>query len=872
MKISPAVAVLLLGGLARAQTPDAAVTGTASDSRGLVSSGAKEVTRDVSGVLRVELRETVSVTVAGTTAAFSVDPSVAEASTSGGRVVIAARSAGTTTISVVTPTSVETFQVLVAAPARGSLFQRAREGANRWTMWQGNYESSNGRLTNALEMVDGGDTQMLRGYAVTATLLEDHAGSRDPRTSLPALALEWRARRNELVLFDKTIEHSPLTLTGVTVRGLHVRYAGAELHAGITSPLLYQGFFFETQRAVVLGASYEIRSGQSSFTPSVYGYPTVSEGGGTEGAMGSMMYRYATPDDRFVLRGELGFGGEPGAALELGFRGDRQRAWLAARHQPEGFAGLTIARPSGSMINGLWSGEPDARLTLNVAGEAARYEVKDLRQDVATTTADARVALVPHLTASSGVSVGRFSGTGIAEPVTSITVPVGLHFDQPTYGASALYRYQANTARNDGGHGGRLSVRGHLGSLHGSAFADIQQDAATVELILNEEPALAQLLNELGLTVSSPEELARLLRENATLAQLGLIEGINLEFNPLRTQVNADLAWLSQDDTRQQLRLRFLFDRTQAVASKRDTTSLSLSFARRLSTAIDMTSALAWWSRDDQMTTSNTWSIAAGLRIRINDVPRLGSWRRRNIDGVVLNEARGGAPVPGVKVRLDGERTAVSDRNGRFVFDDVTGGDHRVEAEAPEGTYFTGPSRVSVAAGDSIRFGAIEAPARVTGVVVDDQAQGIAGVQVALVGPSETFTATTDSRGQFSFAVTGGDYQLETSRETIPPGYDASAAAAQPLHLDGGRPAHAEIVLPANRSIAGTIRVPLGAAASVRLVELDRAGTIDDSGRYVFRGLKPGRYTVEAVVAGQTVTRVVELPAGPAAVHDIDFP
>jgi hypothetical protein len=872
MKITPTVAVLLLGGLAQAQAPDVAVTKSASDSSSTDSIDAKEVSRDVSGTLRIELRDTLVVSVPGTTAAFSVDPSVAEVSTTGGRVTVAARSAGTTTISLVTQRSIETFLVIVAAPARRNAFALAHASSGSRTVWQGTYESGTDRLTNSLELVDDGDQRVLRAYAVTSTRLDNQASDGEPRTSLPALALEWRTRRNELVLFDKTVEHSPLTLNGVTVRGLHVRYAGAELHAGITSPLLYQGFLLETQRAPVLGASYEVRSGRSSFTPSVYGFPSAPEGRGTNGAMGSMMYRYATMDDRFALRGELGYGGVLGSALELSYRADQQIAWLSARHQPDGFAGLTIARPSGSMINGLWSAKPNDRLTVNVAGEAARYEVNDLRQDVATATTEARVNLVPHVAASAGVSAGRFAGTGIAEPVSSITVPVGLHYDQPTYGASAVYRYQRNTARNDGGHGGRLGMRAHRGSLHASAFADIQQDAATVELILREQPALAQLLNELGLTASSPEELARLLRENATLAQLGLVDGINLEFNPLRTQVNADVAWLSQDDTGQQLRLRFLLDRTQTVSSKRDTTSVMLSYARRLSSAIDVTGALSWWSRDDQMTTSDTWLIAAGLRVRINDVPRLGSWWRRKIDGVVVNQGRGGAPVPGVTLRLDGGRTAVSDRNGQFVFDDVRGGEHRVEAEAPVGTYFTGPSRVVVSAGGSVRFDAVEAPARLNGTVIDDLAQGIAGVQVVLLGHSGTFTATTDSRGHFSFAVVDGDYQLETSRETIPAGYDASAASAQSLHLDGSKPVHAEVILPANRSIAGTVHVPPGASASIKLVGLDRSGTIDDSGRYVFRGLKPGKYTVEAVVGGQTVTRLVELPAGPAAVHDIDFP
>lgn len=854
MKTIPVLAVLLAGGLAHAQAPTAKAPESAPET------------------MRIELRDSVAVSFPDATAAFSVDSTVAEASAAAGRITVVGRSVGATTISVVTPTSVKSFALIVTPPPHSYTGPILGVSASKWTVWQGNYESSSARLTNSLELVDRGDLRTLRGYAVNVTRLDTQASDVDSRTSLPALALEWRARRNELVLFDKTVDHSPLTLDNTTVRGVHVRVNGAELHAGITSPLLYQGFFLQTQRAVVLGASYELRTGRSTFTPNVYGYPSTPEGGGTEGAMGSVLYRYATRDDRLLLRGELGWGGALGAALELGYHADHQRGSLSARHQPRDFAGVTVGRPNGSTADALWTFEPNQRLIINAAGNAARYEIGDLRQDIAAATTDARVVLVPHLSASSGVSVGRFSGSVTPEPVKSIAVPVGLHVDVPGVGASAVYRYQANTARNDGGHGGRLSVRGHRGALHGSAFADMQQDAATLELILKEEPALAQLLNEMGLTASTPDELARLLRENATLAQLGLVEGANLELNPLRTQAGADLAWLAQDNTRQQLRLRLLFDRTETVSHERDTRSVSLAYSRRLGSALDMTSMLSWWSRGDGMAQSDAWSIAAGLRVRIDDVPRIPTWRRSDIDGVVVNEGRAGVPMPGVKVRLDGGRTAVSDANGRFVFPDVIDGEHRVEAELPPETYFTSPSRVAVSAGGSVRFGLAEAPARLSGSVVDDLGRGIGGMLLVLRGPTGTFTVTTDSAGRFGFAVADGDYDLELVRESIPAGYDTNAVTRQPFHLDGIEPTRAELVVPANRSIAGTIQLASGAGASVTLVELGRSGAIDDTGRYVFRGLKPGTYTVEATVGDKTFRRTVEVPAGPGAIRDIDFP
>ena len=860
---APFVAVLLAAGPTHAAPPAVAPPAP--------------MTMVATDAMQLELRDSVTVAAAGATAVFSVDSSIAEASVSGGRITIVARGVGATTISVVTATGVSSFQItVIAPPRRGDALAGAGSASRAWTQWQGNYESSSERLTNSLELVDGSDRRTLRGYVVNVTRLDARNDSdADARSSLPALALEWRARRDELVVFDKTIDHSQLTLEGVTVRGVHVRAGGLELHAGVTSPVLYQNVFLSTQREVVLGASYELRAGRSSFTPSVYVYPSTPQTGGTEGSMTSMLYRYATSDDRLQLRGELGWGGKLGAAGELSYHDTTQRAWISARHEPRGFAALGIGRPIGSTVDALWTADPNDRLTLTTTGSAARYDLaQDHHQDVEAVSTDARVKLVPHVAVSAGVSAGRFSGD-MADTVRSLTVPLGLHLDGRQFGGSAIYRYQTNSVRNQGGHGGRLSLRANLGAFHATAFGDVQQDAATLELILKNEPALAQLLNEMGLTAQSPEDLARLLRENAQLAQLGYAESATLSFHPWRAQAGGDLAWLAQDESRQQLRLRMLFDRTQEVNGQRDTRSLSLSYARRLGGSVDATAMLSWWSHGDVMgTQSDTWSIAAGLRVRIDDVPHLTSWRRGDIEGVVANDGEGDAPIARIKVRLDGGRTAETDASGHFAFTGVDGGEHRVEAEAPDDAYFTGPSRIPATAGDRVRFGIVRAAAHLGGFVRDDQGAGIAGVSLVLTSPAGSQTVTSDSSGRFRFAVAQGEYVLDPVRETIPAGFDVSAVATQTLQLVAGQPVQSDVVVPANRSIAGTVRgaPAAGGSTTVTVVELGRTAEVDATGRYVFRGLKPGRYTVEVTLDGKTLRRVVELAPGPGAVRDVDFP
>lgn len=860
MKLAAVAGALLACGLARADAPGSPVD---------------------PGAVRLALRDTASIAYPGATAVFSVDPAIAEASIVAGtgaapsRIAIAARAVGATTISVVTPTGAASFAVTVVAPPP-RLAALAAPPPRAFTEWQAGYDSATERLTTSLEIVDNDGRRTLRGYAVDATRFDAAGDSTDARSSLPALAVEWRAGRYQVVAFDQRIAHSPLTLDGVTVRGGHVQAGGLELHAGVTSPLLYQDVFLPTQRETVLGASYELATAAGALSPAIYRYPGAPATGGTSGTVGSLLYRLATRDDRLHLAAELGWGGRLGAAGEVSYRDGIQRAWLSARHEPHGFAALGIGRPIGSTCDAVWSAEPTPELVLDASGSAARYELAEHHQDVAAASGEARVLLAPHLAVSGGASLGRFAGDAMAT-VDSVALPVGVHLDEPVFGASAIYRYQRNTERSTGGHGGRLAARVRGAGLHASGFVDVQEDAATLSLILRDEPALANLLTELGLTATSPEDLARLLRDNAALGQLGLVEGAGLEFHPWRAQAGGDLAWLAGDAAHQQVRLRALFDRTQAVSGRQDTAIASASYARRIVPAvpaIDATAAVSWWSHDPVAASTARWSVGLGVRVRFDDAPHLPSLRTRITGSVVIAGERD-APLPGVRVRLDGGRTMVSDSSGEFAFSSVVGGEHEVEAELPDGMYFTGPSQARVAAGGSVRFGVALAQAHLAGSVRDDQGAGVGGVTLALLGGARgEFRTTTDSSGRFQFAVASGGYTLAPVTESIPAGYDVAAAHSQAVELAAGEPSETELVVPAYRSIAGTVHAPPAAlaTATVVLIELDRSAVVDDDGRYVFRGLAPGHYTIEATVGELAHRREVDVPLGPAAIRDVDFP
>jgi hypothetical protein len=395
-------------------------------------------------------------------------------------------------------------------------------------------------------------------------------------------------------------------------------------------------------------------------------------------------------------------------------------------------------------------------------------------------------------------------------------------------------------------------------------------EAPTLQLIFRERPDLALALEQLGLTAGSPQDIARLLRDNASLFELGFIQGATVDLSLLRTQAGLELAWLSNGPAQHQLRLRLLHDRAERVAFATTSDIATLSYSRRITASADVQASLSMWTtKHGSSSPTRDRSVDVSIRKRFDDMPSLGGGTISAL--VISDEEMRGEPVAGsngiegVAVQLDGARRATSDSRGRYAFTGVTKGSHHLAVQLPTASsYFTTASKSEAAAGDAINFGIAATPARVIGSIVSDARLGVSGVVVELTRGDRRITATSRQDGHFSIAAPPGEWGISIDRESLAGAYLAREEMRQ-ISLDRGAPMTLDFAVTAIRSVSGR----LSQRGEVEVRELGRRVSTDEKGYFVLRSMPAGEFTLLGHSGGATATVVVKLSAEPVSVKDV---
>ena len=814
--------------------------------------------------LRVD--ETQTIEIPGATAAYAIDPNIADATvTRPGVVSVTGHAAGTTQVIAVTATGTKSYVVTVGAPQKAVVPAAVTRGGTI-ARAESRYSSSAGQFQNVFDVFRTDGDRRSQIHAMNVHYLRDTFG-RPSRDAFPSVFYRVTTPGREMIFLDDQVDLSPLTIRSTQLRGLHLRQGPLELHGGYAASSLYEDLFLPADRRWVAGASYALGQGDLRWIPSVYGFFSEPEGtAARRGVVGTIAAEYQ-PSDALFTRGELGFGPAPAASVLA--RYDSPDAMLRARawYKPEDFPTLALADIPGTHGELDWSGRASKRLTVDSYATFDRTNFAGFGQTVGVTNLALRYALTKELTALGGAdaSIVRRDGTSLR----TIGIPAGLSFDLPSFGASATYRLldTTNTARR--GDTLRLAVRGTIGPLRLNAWAERQREAPTLELIFRSQPGLELALLRLGISVHTPEDLARVLRDNAALINLGFIEGVTVDLTPRRRQAGLDASLLTFG-ARDQIRLHAVYDRIEGVSRTLDSALATLTYSRRLFTATDLYASYTWWRTGTPGLTSTQTAYELGLRQRFDGVPRF-LQRSSVIEGVVfldpsMTGTRGAdaQPLADITVALDAARTVRTDKTGRYVFRDVPPGPHRVAAQLPADApaFFTTPSRAEVEGAAKVDFGLVWTPARIAGRVLSDANLGIAGVVVsAALENGKAFTATTDSDGGFALSTPPGAYKVTIAPESLPPGYTMVGEGERTAEAAPDRPQTVGFEVRALRSVAGTAP----GATEVRIPEIGRTAATDAEGHFVFRSLPAGTFTLTARNGSTTIT----LPAEPTMLRDV---
>jgi cell division septation protein DedD len=816
----------------------------------------------------LRVAETVTIEIAGTTAAYAVDPAIADVTTaSGGRVTITGRSAGTTQIIAITASGTRAYLITIAAATQATPAALATN--TPIARADVRYAGGAHQVQSSFDVFTTDGERRSQFHLLNVHYLTDSFGR--STNAIPSIYYRTASGRRELTLLDDLIDLSPLTVRSTQVRGVHLLDGPLELHAGYAASTMYEDLFLPADRRWMASAGYAIDRGRFRWIPSAYAF--LSEPRGTaarRGAVASLATEYRNGDALFA-RGEMAASRGVAGSGEVRYQTERDQLRGRLFYKPNDFPTLGLSDLPGVHGEIEWRHRATRRLNVDSYATLDRTKIAAFDQSVAVGNVALRYALTPHVSMWTGAdsSVVR-SGTNAS--IRTIGIPAGVSYDAQRFGAAASYRLLDNSQSSRRGDSLRLSGRAGSGGFTVNAWVERQRRAPSLDLIFHDTPGLELALLRLGITVRTPEDLSRVLRDNAALINLGYIDGVTVNLTPRRVQSGIDAAFNSAD-RRDQLRLHAVVDRSEGVASTQESMLATLSYTRRLMASTEIYGSYSRWRTSFASRAVDGSSVEAGVRHRFDGLPQF-LQRAGTIEGFVfLDPQQRGAhdatttPLAGILVMLDDARSARTEKDGAYAFRDVPPGPHRVSAKlgASKPAYFTTPSTANLSASGHADFGLVWSPARIIGRVVSDANLGIAGAAInARTTKGADMSATTDSEGGFVLAGPAGEYTIDLAAESLPAGYAIKGTSKRVVNAPADQPRDVAFDVQALRSVAGKVE---GGPAEIRIEPLGLTVTSDDAGNYVFRSLPPGTFTITARRGRRVASRTVTVPVEPVVLN-----
>jgi len=843
--------------------------------------------------LSVPYQKTLQLPVAGATAAYSLDPNIADATAANGVLEIVGKAPGSTNIVVVTSAGAQTLAVTVPLPPPilpPGFEPPERQGTGESGTYEFRYNSGPSQITNSIEMKRTQGQSFTRMQVINANLFS--ASGLTSAIGFPFLAYQISRPDRDITFIDKNVLNSPLTLNGFLVRGFHLRQGPWEFHGGFTSIATFQGLFLATDREYTAGVTRVFRiDDANSLEANAYYFqnPESQRAFSSNGAVGSLVYRRKLSDKGNFLA-ELGMSHGFGFATRASYD-DKRNHLLGNFHvQSRNFASLAVNNQHGTFADLNASRKLSERLYASLDLNQSNYNLLTLSQNTFTTSSLLNFKLNQHFSVNGGGGYATFqSKVPVGPAVTTVNLPLGVDYSTRHFGTG--FQYQRTVNIEGGGNDYAVNARASARAFQFSGFYRHDVQVPTLAAIFSQIPGLQDALDRAGIVASTPEQLADLLRNTALLQLLGFTNAFFVNLAPSRNDLNATMSWISRSQNRRKVDLSYFDSDTELLqGSHFILKTATVSYSQRLKTNNDIVGSATLVRSTNNGVTRAQPLFSISLQHRFFSVPTLllpgrhgmiqgHVFRDDDLSGAYNNQS---PALGGIEVRLDEDRVTRTDSAGYYAFHHVPFGVHRVEAklQSDEPFFYTTDSPATVDMNATADFGINFAKGQIFGFLLNDAGTGIGGITVELKGEKFTRRGQTGLNGKFAFTgLAPGTYTVTTLPDSYPPGYALQDLAPQTVAVDPGKPASAQFTVKALRSIAGrvlvydkatlqTVPVP---GVTVRLKELSLEVKTGVGGAYIFRNLAAGTYTIAIEHEGKEITRTVTLAPAPANIRGIDL-
>jgi hypothetical protein len=836
--------------------------------------------------VRVSARARIAVSGEGATAAYTLDPDCADAQVEGDYVVVVGVRPCTTKLFIVAGNETHGSEVIVSASQaqldRMKVARLSAMGIHESGNLSTYYSSDRGELETSVELAR---TMGNHSTSISFAVANGYAYSpSDRRTVFPRASVEFKGPSSTITLLDGYVPEAPTTIGYTKIRGFHVETRNWFFHGGLASLTNFREYLFDHDPDHAIVAGYRASLSKRSSLAADIQWIAASKRylSGQSGTVGSLLYRFEAPARlRFEAETTYGRGVGFGSFLEL--TGDHDHLDLRMRSTTARLAGLSTAPPRGTQADGDWSHTFNQAFSMEISGAKSSLSRFDGYQDGNSNLSDRVQWRFHRFTSSAGLAFAEFSQAGGA-PLRSLTVPLGLSFEQRTFGNSFQYQAGRNWGTNTGTQLLADSLRVSVKSFSFHAYGGRQTQAPSFEYILANLPLwLRNTLLAAGVSATSPESIQQFLSTNSDLISSGYIRDYRINLSPVRRYAGGSFQWTAPHN-RLVARFESRIDDDYRVSGHVVSVNHSLSFSSQVKHN-QFTLAASLFRTELLGTTVRVPTVSFGINHQLGNVPDIISrfQERGFIHGLVYFDGErngihltGDRGIEGVLVTLDGFRHTHTNRIGWYSFGSVPPGTHVVEVQyqSDSAFVFTSLPHLQVKENSTADFGIAVRSTQLFGSVRSDAGRGIEGVVVHLSGTNPKTTETLES-GSFVFhlaASTEGRISLDLN--SLPSGYALDEVHDQSVVVDPDHPGHADFLVRALRSVSGKVSCKDNsiAMADVQL-QLDgkaAENVFDASGNYTIRDLSSGRHEIVLSYKSREHLHSVQLAAEPTNLR-LDF-